>query len=210
MKKIWYTVKLGFTKMTSAALVGKARTNVIMLTGNPAYTTPIPALAAITLAADKLEKASDAYDFSRSRLDKEDRDLAYAELKGLLKELGGYVQAISAGEIDLITSAGFETEKVASPIGPLAAPKNVRALVTLYPGVLDVRWGGVRGRTNYQLWMTDGDPKIEAGWKLQAITSKNRATVENLTSNTVYTFRVIAQGAAGASPASDIAAAKAA
>ena len=210
MKKFWYTVKLGFTKLTAAALVGKARTNVTMLTGNLVYTSPIPALVTITAAAAALDKASNAYNFSRSRLDMEERDAAYNTLKGLLKELGGYVQAISAGDKELISSAGFETEKLASPIGPLDAPPNVRALVTLYPGILEVLWGGVKGRTNYQLWMTDGDPKVETGWKLQAITSKNRATIENLTSNTVYTFRVIAQGAAGASPASDIAAAKAA
>ncbi|MBK7083469.1 MAG: hypothetical protein IPH53_01865 [Flavobacteriales bacterium] len=98
MKKILYTVKLGFTKLTAAALVGKGRTNVEMMTGNATYATPIPPLATITAACDTLDAASNAYDFSRSRLDKEDRDVAFAELKGLLKELGGYVQAISKGD----------------------------------------------------------------------------------------------------------------
>ncbi|MBK8340980.1 MAG: hypothetical protein IPK99_13700 [Flavobacteriales bacterium] len=45
MKKILYTVKLGFTKLTAAALVGKGRTNVEMMTGNVTYATPIPPLA---------------------------------------------------------------------------------------------------------------------------------------------------------------------
>ncbi|MBK7271061.1 MAG: fibronectin type III domain-containing protein [Flavobacteriales bacterium] len=210
MKKILYTVKLGFTKLTAAALVGKGRTNVEMMTGNVTYATPIPPLATITAACDTLDAASNAYDFSRSRLDKEDRDVAFAELKGLLKELGGYVQAISKGDKDLILSAGFEVEKAASPIGQLPAPPNVRALVTPYPERLEVKWGGVKGRTTYELWMTDGDPKVEANWKLHAITSKNRAMVEGLTSNTIYFFRVVAQGAAGASPVSDTANAKAA
>ena len=116
----------------------------------------------------------------------------------------------SKGDRDLILSAGFETEKVPAPIGELHAPPNVRAEVTLYPGRVDVKWGGVRGRMIYEVWMTDGDPKVEANWKLQGLTSKNRMEVEGLTSNTVYYFRVVAQGAAGPSPMSDVAFAKAA
>ena len=210
LKKLYYTVKLGLSRVTFAALVGKARTNVEMLTGNPKYTTPIPPLNTITDASDTLDAANNAYDFTRSRLDKEARDVAFVTLKGLLKVLAGYVQAISQGDKDTILSAGFEVEKSPSPIGQLPAPPNVRAIVAPYPGHLEVKWGGVKGRTTYELWMTDGDPKVEANWKLQAVTSKNRIVVEDLTSNTVYFFRVVAQGAAGASPVSDTANAKAA
>lgn len=210
MKQFIHIVKLGFARITAAALVFKGRNNVTMLTGNPAYATPTPTLVTITAACDTLDSAVQAYDFTRSRLDKETRDVAFFDLKAMLRELGAYVQATSKGDRDLILSAGFETEKVPVPIGQLPAPPNVRAEVTAYPGRIDVKWAGVRGRKIYEVWITDGDPSVEASWKLQGLTSKNRMEVEGLTSNTVYYFRVVAQGAAGPSPVSDVANAKAA
>ena len=46
------------------------------------------------------------------------------------------------------------------------APGDVRALVSAYPGRLEVRWAGVAGRKLYSLYMTDTDPLDPAGWKL--------------------------------------------
>ncbi len=208
MEKVQYTVKLGFSRITSSALVEKGRNCVKMLTGNPAFTTPVPTLASITAACNALDAANQAYDFTRSRLDKEARATGFAALKLMIKELGGYVTALSAADKDLILSAGFEVEKSRQPIGKLPAPVDVRADVTLYPGRIDVRWKGVAGRSFYILEMredVDG-----AQWEQVLLTTKNRYTAEGLTSNSLYSFRVTAMGAAGASPVSDYATAKAA
>jgi len=210
MEKVQYTVKLGFSRITSSALVEKGRNCVKMLTGNPAFTTPVPTLASITAACNALDAANQAYDFTRSRLDKEARATGFAALKLMIKELGGYVTALSAADKDLILSAGFEVEKSRQPIGKLPAPVDVRADVTLYPGRIDVRWTGVKGRTTYELWMSEGDPNDEKSWKLLAITSKVRFSATGLTSLKTYSFRVVARGAAGASPASIVASALAA
>ena len=210
MKKVFYVVKLGHTQVTAVALVDKSRTNVKMMTGNAAYATPNPKLIDITTAADTLDSAIQAYDFSRSRLDKEQRDDVFATLKDLRKRLGAYVQTESEGEQALITSAGFETEKAAQPFGMLPAPQNVRAVVMPFPGQVEVRFGGVKGRIAYQVSICAGDPKVDADWTLHATTGKNRLVVKNLESNKVYFFRVLAIGAAGAGPVSDSASAKAA
>lgn len=205
-----YTVRLGFTGATATTLVGMGRNHVTMLTGNAAFPTPQPALASITAACDALDVANQAYDFNRGKLEKDARDEAFVVLKGLIKELGGYVQSLCQGQKDLILSAGFNVRKRNEPIGELPAPQNVRALVTVYPGRLEVRWDAVKGRSMYQLWMTSGDPLDAGRWSLLLQSSKNRHVIEDLVSNTVYTFRVTALGAAGASPVSDIASAKAA
>jgi len=210
MKKVFYVVKLGHSRVTAVALVDKSRTNVTMMTGNAAYATPDPSLIEITTAADALDSAIQAYDFSRSRLDKEQRDTGFATLKDLRTRLGGYVQTASKGDQALITSAGFQTEKTAQPFGVLPAPQNVRALVMPFPGQLEVRFGGVKGRIAYQVFICSGDPKEEADWSLYATTGKNRLVVNKLESDKVYFFRVVAIGAAGASPVSDSATAKAA
>lgn len=211
MKSLTYYVKLGFTKLTSTGLVEKARNCVTMLTGNPNYPAPTtPTTAELTTAADALDAANQAYEFNRGKLEREARTVAFIELKDLMRELGGYVQAKSEGDRDKILSAGLDTRSKGTPIGPLPAPGNLRALVTLYAGRLDLRWDGVKGRSVYEVWRTAGDPNVAAGWSLIALTSKVRYSDAGLVSNTVYHYRVVAQGPAGASPASDTAGAKAA
>ena len=210
MKKVWYAVKLGHTQVTFVALVDKSRTNISKLTGNAAFVTPSPTLAAFTTATDRLDKAIQNYDFSRSRQDKQERDGAYADLKAMRADLGAYVQTTSAGDLEQITSAGFETEKGRQPLGQLPAPADVRAVVRPYPGSLEVRFGGVKGRLSYQLFICKGDPLVEANWELYITTGKTRLVVDELESNATYFFRVVALGAAGMSPVSDVATAKAA
>jgi hypothetical protein len=210
MKKQYYKVKLGHGRVTFEALAEKSRTNVAMMTGNAAFATPNPPLADITTATERLTTAVDAYNFTDSRLDKEERDEAFIALKVLRTDLGAYVQTTSSGDQALITSAGFETEKAREPLGRLPAPTNVTAFVLPYPGQLEVRFGGVKGRDFYSVYICSSDPSVAANWSLCTSTGKNRVIVDGLESNTQYYFRVVAVGAAGHSPVSDVATAKAA
>ncbi|MEO5584006.1 MAG: fibronectin type III domain-containing protein, partial [Flavobacteriales bacterium] len=61
-----------------------------------------------------------------------------------------------------------------------------------------------------QLFICEGDPKMEADWSLYATTGKNRVMVQGLESDKAYFFRAVAIGAAGESAVSDPATAKAA
>ncbi len=209
MKKVVYIVKPGLTRVTVKALLSKSRNVVTMMTGNPNFTTPVPPLASVTGICDKLAAATEAYDFTRSRLEKQDRDQYFEELRSAIRDLSGYVQSQSEGDVDKILSAGFEVEKTPAPIGQLPAPQNVRAIARPYPGSIEVRFGGVRGRQSYQVYRTT-EPKVESSWELVATTGKTRIIVDNLVSDNVYFFRVVALGAAGFSPVSDVANAKAA
>lgn len=92
---IKYTVKLGLDGLSPAELVERARAHVIALTGNLTYATPVPALGTITAAADALEAADIAVQQNGGKLDYLARKERMKELKDLLKELGGYVQAIA-------------------------------------------------------------------------------------------------------------------
>lgn len=210
MKKQYYTIKLGHSGVTFEALVDKSRTNVSKLTGNAAFASPIPALSVVTAATERLDTAVQAYAFSRSRLDKQERDIAFAELKGLRQDLGGYVQTVSNGDPELITSAGFEMVAASKPKGILPAPKDVVALARPFPGSLELRFRGVRGRMAYQVYICEGDPLDEKSWRLHTVTGKNRLLFDGLESGKVYFFRVETLGAAGASPVSDMTSAKAA
>lgn len=210
MGQFIFTVRLGISRITPTALVEKGRNHVTKLTGNAAFPTPTPKLIDLTAACDALDAANQAFDFNRGRVDKEVRDTAFKALKEMVRELAGYVQSNCANDKDLILSTGFNVRRIAEPLGEPPAPANVRARVTPYPGRLEVRWKGVRGRLMYSLFMTAGDPLDPTGWKLLVQTSKNRYTVEDLTSDKVYTFRLQTIAASGVSPVSDIASAKAA
>lgn len=207
MAQATYTVRLG-TGVTATVLVEKGRHHIAKLTGNPDFTDPTPPLIDLNAKCDELDASNQACQFNGGKVDLLTRDSLYRELKVMIQELGGYVQANCKGDRDLILSTGFDVRKQGQPLGELPAPQNVRAVATPYPGRLDVRWDGVRGNLLYQLWMTEGDPAVDKDWTMLVQTSRNRHTEEKLESHKVYSFRVVAIGAAGASPVSDIATAK--
>ena len=205
-----FLVKLGFTRITPKGLLSLGRTIVAKMTLDPLYAAILAKITALKAKLDALEVADDAYDFNRGKVERETLMTLVVEVKDGIRELGSYVQAISQGDKTIITNAGFETRKVNEPFGELPAPKVVFADTTLYPGRIDVRWTGVKGRTTYELWISDGDPNDEKSWKLLSITSKVRFSATGLTSLKKYNFRVVARGAAGASSPSIVASALAA
>lgn len=210
MKNVYYIINLGLSRITPAGLLVKARNMVSKLTVNIAFPTPTPALATVTTECDELEKAINAYDLNPGPGELTDRDIAFGKVKGLVSDLGGYVQAVSNGDLELIKSAGCVVRKSATPLGELPPPAQVIARTTAFAGRIDVRWSGVKGRNMYELEMCSTDPSIAANWSRVLLTSKNRHISEDLVSGTNYYFRVKAMGAAGVSPASDVATAKAA
>lgn len=205
MKNLIYLVKLGFTRITPKGLLSLGRTIVLMMTGNATFASIAAKVATLKTALDELEVADDAYDFNHGKLEREALMTSVVEVKDLIRDLGGYVQGISGGDKDIITSAGFEYKAASKPVGELQAPKLVQAFTTEYPGRIDVRWTGVKGRENYALWICDKDPAAEANWTLLTISGRNRFSAEGLTSLGTYHFRVVANGAAGPSPASMVA-----
>ena len=209
MAKSYYLITLGLDRITPSALLVKARNLVSKLTGNIAFPTPTPTLPVVTAAADVLEAAINAHDANPGPGEVVDRNIAFQAMKGIVTDLGGYVQAASNGDLALIKSAGCGVRRTGSPIGELPAPKGMLAVSTPYPGRIDISWGGVRGRSMYEPEICEGDPNVEANWRVLFLTSRNRHSITGLRSDAVYHFRVKAIGTAGASPLSEPAVAKA-
>jgi len=210
MAKSYYIIKLGLDRISPAGLLVKVRNLVKNLTGNLAFPTPTPALATVTTACDELEQAINDHVANPGPVEMLDRDLAADLVKGLYTDLGGYVQAASNGDIDIIKTSGLAVRKSGSPIGELPAPKGMVAVATPYPGRIDISWGGVRGRSMYEPQICEGDPNVEANWNVLFLTTKVRHSITDLKSDTTYHFRVRALGVLGASPMSEPAVAKAA
>jgi hypothetical protein len=205
MATFLFFVKLNISNLTPSQLIERARALVIALMGNVDFPTPTPTLAAITTAADALEGAEAAVINNGGRKDYLTRNERERELRDLITLLGSYVQVTSGGDPEKILSAGFQTRKVAAPIGLLPAPKNLRALSTSMPGVIDLRWDRVRKRLIYVLEINLADPLLESDWKPLSLLGRNAYTVTELISGKFYSFRVRGIGAAVPSPWSDTA-----
>ena len=202
---ILYSVKIGLEGLNTIQTVERARNHVIHMTGNLTFTTPIPALAAVTAAADAAEAADLVFENNHGRLDMLARNQRLRELREVIKDLGGYVQAVCGGDAEKITSSAFGIRALPSPPELMPAPQNLRAASTDMPGQIRLRWGGVRHHKSYVIQWTMGDPLIEANWAMLAITPKNYYLHTELDRKNTYSYRVVAVGAAGAGPASDIA-----
>jgi len=190
--------------------VEKGLNHVTMLTGNANFATPTPTLAALTDACEELVVRNTEVLFNGGKVAFEAKRLAVVKLEALLKELAGYVQALSGGDKAKILSAGFDVRKRAEPIGMLPAPQDMEARISNFSGRIDLDWKRVPGTRIYQVWMTAGDPTLATGWTMVAVSTKTRTVIDNLTTGTFYTFRVNAVGAAGESPMSELATAMAA
>lgn len=206
--KTTYTVKLGISGLTPTDLVKKGRNHVTMMTGSTLYTTPVPSLATITAACDRLDAANQAVLFNGGKLAYTERDEADKELRDLIKELAGYVQAVSKGDKPQVQDGAFDVVEPGEPIGELPPPQALGSKLTNMSGRVALDWKGVRGAKSYQVFMSTSNDPFK--WELTAVTTKSRLDVDSLEPGTFYWFAVSAVGAAGTSSKSDPAQAMAA
>lgn len=197
-----FLVKLGFTGLTSSALVEKGRNIVTMLLNNLFYPTLQGELPGLTEVCDKLDAANQEMLFNGGRIASENKRELESALRIRITGLGQQVQVVSGGDKAKILSAGFEVRKNAEPITKLAQPQDLRSALPGFSGLVDLDWNMVRGARYYQVWSTAGDPTTSQ-WQLVGSTTKSRYTVERLTPGTIYSFRVNAVGARAESIFSD-------
>jgi len=200
--KTTYTVKLGTSGLSPADLVVKSRNHVTMMTGSTIYLTPTPALATITAACDRLDAANQEVFFNGGKSAYDERDEADVELRALIKELAGYVQAVSKGDKPKIRDgAGFDVVEQGQPIGELDPPKALGTRLTRMSGRVALDWDRVYGAKSYQVFISTTNNPFN--WQMTAVTTKSRLDVDSLEPGTFYWFAVAAVGAAGESSKSD-------
>jgi hypothetical protein len=190
-------LKMGLTGLTANQLVGKCRTIEGKLNGNPAFPTPVPALADLTAQRELLETwITNSADGSRSAI--ATRRAEYATLLEMMKSLARYVSQVANGDAAIILSSGFDVRRAPEPIERLSRPVISYAQRDTDAGVADLKWERVRGSYSYVVEITSDDTRTEnAVWTQVAVTTTTRCHVENLNYGTVYTFRVRAIGGSG-------------
>ncbi len=195
-----YTVKLGIKGLTPASLVEKGRTLETACNANANFTLPITLLPAILAACTALEAANKKVLENGGKSDHLIRRQRYNDLALLIKDLGGFIQGQSGGDLEKINSAAFEVRKAPTPAQVPNVPGKFEALLTRFEGAVKLRWLRDEPIQFYQVEMLDKDGVT---WLQIGTTTKSTFTHMGLASGQNYTFRIYAVNAAGAGPLSD-------
>ena len=187
-------VSLAFTERTGEYVLVFGRNVVTQLTGNPNFTTPFPTLATVTTALDDLEtKIAEALDGGRLALAA--RRASKASALSLLRQLAAWVQAHSAGDVNILVTSGFEPVKGQSPIGPLPAPYTAILRQGSLSGSIDARTPKVKGAYSYNWRLALASAPTVFLQEVQTTAARHR--FEGLTPGQTYIVQVSAVGAAG-------------
>jgi hypothetical protein len=118
-----------------------------------------------------------------------------------LTNLASWAQSTVSGNGPKLESGGFPLERPRLPIGPLPAPINIRSVAGDAPGTCKVSCKAVPGGKFY---IAECALAPVGPWTQFYSGTKVRCLATELTSGTVYYFRMAVSGAAGQSPWSDI------
>lgn len=198
------TLVNGLADLNAEGLISKALFVEGKMTDNAVFPTPTPTLVALTAARKALESAnSAATDGGRSaHLAKR---MAMESLRGILRDLAGYVVSMAAGSEEKIVSSGFDVRKRGEPANKLPAPGDLVARFTDFHGEVDLNWKSMRRARLFKTFVNAEDPADESKWVEVGTTTKSRYTMAGLETGKFYWFRVQAVGVAGHSPMSDVA-----
>jgi len=200
-------VKLGLKKMPILDKISLATRIVTAMTGNPDFTTPVPALADITAkttaARTSYNNALTLRQQAKAATDLQDADEKALDL--VLTQAALYVENVSAGNETKISSAGMDVRHRAVRIGELSVPKNLLAKAGGGDGEIILNWDPVRGARSYVVEITT-DANVPSSWKHKTNVTESSAAITGLTSGGKFWFRVAGVGAAGQGPFSDPAA----
>ncbi len=197
-------VVLTFVRYAISELILFGRHVVTSLTGNVNFTTPSPALTAVTAALDELEAADEAA-MNGDRLAISERKDAKATVIADLRALAAYVQNKGAADRTTLLTSGFELARVPTPVGPLPPPDAPVVAHGMEDGEIKARISRPRGATsvNWRIALASA-PTV---YLQTTSTSGGRTSFKGLTAGAVYLVQACVVGKEGASswgPASSL------
>jgi hypothetical protein len=126
-----------------------------------------------------------------------------ADLKEVMQERADYMETVTGGYPAKIPICGFHVAVPSNtPIGPLPAPENVKAVPGAFPGTIKVSCKAINGAKFYPVEARPHDDPT-APWVQLSVDSKYRQTIAGPTPGVEYALRIAAKGAAGQSPWGD-------
>lgn len=188
-------VSLAFALLLNTDLIAFVRNVITMMTNNPQYPTPTPALTAVTTIVNGFETSvHDALDGGKLAIAK--RNAKRVELISVTKQLAAYVQGHCNEDLVLLMSSGFDAVKSKSPSYVPVAPGNQRLEQTDKSGELVLKFDKVENALNYSIQTATS---ADGPWEDWGLSAKVRVTITGLTAGKVYWARACANGSQGSS-----------
>ena len=189
------------TKDNDAHLLTSTAGIITAMTGNPGYPTAAPPLVDVAAASQVFSTAvSNAVDggVTLTAIKNEKR----AVLVALLRQLASYVQVTANGDLAVLLSSGFPTQKTQrQPIGVLPAPSNLTVTFGARSGELKAAAWPVPGAAIYNWQLSTAAAPSMVLQSVQTTAAHN--TFGDLTPGVVYNIMVNVVGSAGPSDWSD-------
>ena len=182
----------GFTEMTDATLLLRANSIVASMTGNPAFTTPTPTLAAMSAAITAFQEAVQAAEGGDRQLIAV-RNQVRSVLVNDLHMLGNYVLFLSAGDDVKATSSGFHIARTAAPLPPLMPPQGLVLKNGINQGELKLGCRRMKGAYAYQFEITPVPVTESSQWQT-TLDTVSKHLFSGLESGREYACRVAAIG----------------
>jgi hypothetical protein len=103
------------------------------------------------------------------------------------------VQDLSAGDEEVIVSAGFDVKRKPTPVGILERPDNVKANPGPTRGSLEISWNVIQGAYMYEIEYIV-NPETDKSQREHTSTTKHKAVIDGLIRGQAYSIRVAAAG----------------
>lgn len=176
------------------ALLGVAERMVESMTGNPAFPTPTPTLAAVTQAISDLRTAQAAA-LSRVHGAATARDDKRAALVKLLQQLKGYIQTVADAATEngasIIESAGVTVKKV-----PARGPRVFTAKQGAVSGSAKIIAVSAGPRSSYEWELSIDGGKTWTAWPA-SIQAKTTVTGLPAGTTVLFRYRVVSKSGQG-------------
>lgn len=190
----------GFGDFSDSGLLTKSRQILTAMTGNPHFTTPVPALSVLEQAIDdfdaELQKGEGGSFESALKNQKRDGLIA------VLHSLGRYVDFEADGDEVIILSSGFPVTKKRESRPPVAPVTILKVTDGANPGEAVVRFKRDRNATGYNCQYTTDPMGAGSVWQSQHGTT-SKMVVGNLEGGKTYWFRIVTLGRKGQQAMSD-------
>jgi len=185
-------VKIGLKGLTVTEKIAKAEAIVLQMTGNANFTTPVPALADVTIKHKALAiENNKAEAIRQSSLE---QTLVVhnieEELDGMLNHLGSYVDNTAAGDAQKILSSGYDVADTPGSVEPLYAPLDFKGTTGDEDGEINLMWLRLKkvGKHSYNAFGRKYGTTDK--FMLMAGTDKSKVDIKNLESGVKYDLYV--------------------
>lgn len=182
-------ISVSFTKYSDADFLGMAEHILQSMTGNPAFTDPIPTLA--DLQAAVLKYSNDLVNAKGlGKLNVAVKNQSRKALEMLLFQLGMYVMFVANGDETILISSGYILNKEPEP-NHIVNPGNVTLSNGVTSGEMVSAVKAQRAVKSYLHQITGELPTENTVWESSA-SSRSRYVFTNLVPGRQYWVRVAA------------------